>query len=88
VAAPKCLSSVPIKLTELDPTKANDLPCFGSATASNAGISGGSGAGNSYCSSTQWDISATATDPTTNTGTSVELHQGIGKRIATGASPC
>ncbi len=88
VAAPKCLNSVPVKLTELDATNPNDVPCFGSAASSAPGVPSGAGSGNSFCSSTQWDISATTTDSTNNTGTSVTLHQGIGKRIATGSSPC
>lgn len=88
VAPPKCLNSVPIKLTELDATNPNDVPCFGSAASSAAGVPAGTGTGNSFCSGTQWDISATATDPTNNTGTSVTLHQGVAKRIATGDSPC
>ena len=88
VAPPQCLNSVPIKLTELSATNPNDIPCYGSAASSAAGLPAGSGTGNSYCSGTQWDISATATDPTNNTGTTVTLHQGISKRIPTGASPC
>ncbi|MBU6484947.1 MAG: pilus assembly PilX N-terminal domain-containing protein [Betaproteobacteria bacterium] len=88
VAAPRCLNSVPIKLTELDPTNSNDVPCFGSAASSAAGVPAGTGTGDSFCSATQWDLDATSTDPTNNTGTSVTLHQGVSKRIATGASPC
>jgi len=88
VATPKCLNSVPIKLTELDAANPNDVPCFGSAASSAAGVPAGTGTGNSFCSGTQWDLSATATDPTNATGTSVTLHQGVAKRIATGASPC
>ncbi|HSQ82574.1 MAG TPA: PilX N-terminal domain-containing pilus assembly protein [Casimicrobiaceae bacterium] len=88
VAPPQCLNSVPIKLTELYATDPNDVPCFGSAASSAAGVPAGTGTGNSFCSGTQWDISATATDPTNATGTSVTLHQGVSKRIATGESPC
>lgn len=88
VAPPTCLNSVPIKLTELNATDPNDVPCFGSAASSAAGVPAGTGTGNSFCSGTQWDISATATDPTNATGTTVTLHQGVSKRIATGDSPC
>ncbi|MHB8493641.1 MAG: pilus assembly PilX family protein [Casimicrobiaceae bacterium] len=88
VAVPKCLNSVPVKLTELSATDPNDIPCFGSAASSAPGVPSGAGSGNSYCSSTQWDISATTTDATNNTGTSVTVHQGIGKRVATGSSTC
>lgn len=88
VPPPTCLNSVPIKLTDLDPRNANDVPCFGSASSAAPGVPTGQGTGNSYCSATNWDISATATDPANSTGTQVTLHQGISKRIATGASTC
>lgn len=88
VPPPKCLNSVPIKFTDLDPTNSNDVPCFGSAASGAPGVPTGGGTGNSYCSATQWDVSATATDPTNSTGTQVTLHQGISKRVATGAATC
>lgn len=88
VAPPKCLNSIQVKLTELDATNPNDVPCFGSAASSAPGVPSGAGTGNSFCSSTQWDVSATATDPANSTGTTITLHQGIGKRVPTGGTPC
>ena len=88
VAVPVCLNSIPVKLTELSATDPNDTACFGSAVAGAAGIVGASGAGNSFCSNTQWEVNATVTDAATSSGTSVKLHQGVGKRVATGASVC
>ncbi len=82
VSAPTCLNSIPVKLTELNPLDtANDVPCFGSAASSAAGLPGGTGTGNSFCSATQWDIGATATDAATNSGATVTpSHQGVSAR--------
>ncbi len=90
VAAPTCLNSVPVKLTELVVTDANDQPCFGSASSSAAGIvgSGGTGTGDSFCSNTQWEVNATVSDTANKSGTAVKLHQGVGKRVATGDAVC
>lgn len=88
VPPPKCLNAVPVKLSDLKITSANDFPCFGSGQSAQAGVPGGTGNGDSYCSATAWDISATAADTADSTGTTVTLHQGVSKRIATGDSPC
>ena len=91
VAPPVCLNSIPIKMTELDPTDlVNDLACFGSISAANPGVVGGGGigtGGNSYCSNTQWDVKAGVVD---NTGSKsdVTVHQGAARRVATGETPC
>jgi Tfp pilus assembly protein PilX len=85
VAQPVCQNSIPIKLVELDITKAGDIPCFGSSVSPAPGLPIG-GVGNSLCANTQWDISARATDPTTNTGTDVTIHQGIGQRVPIGTT--
>jgi len=85
VAKPVCQNSIPIKLVELDITKAGDIPCFGSGVSPAPGVPMG-GSGNSLCANTQWDISATVTDPTTNTGTTVTVHQGIGQRVPIGTT--
>lgn len=87
--AASCLSSVPVKSTELDPTDTvNDGPCYVTTASTTSGLSGASGSGDTYCSATQWDVSAAVTDTSGNTGTAVTLHQGISKRIATGDTPC
>jgi FlaG/FlaF family flagellin (archaellin) len=94
VAKPACLNSVPIKLpipgqpSEIDPAVVDDQACFGGISASGAGIVGGaSGAGNSGCANTQWDVNATVTDNGGN-GAAMTLHQGIGRRIAIGDVGC
>lgn len=87
-AGPTCLNSVPIKLTELVATDPNDTPCFGSAASSSPGTVSAPGTGNSFCSSTQWEVNATVTDTTTGSGATLKLHQGVGKRVATGDSTC
>lgn len=88
VSAPTCLNSVPVKLTELSINNPNDIPCFGSAQSGQAGIPGGTGNGNSFCSATVWDVSASSADSTNGSGTTVTVHQGVSKRIATGDTPC
>jgi hypothetical protein len=85
VAAPVCQNSIPIKLVELDISKPGDIPCFGSGVSPAPGVPIG-GIGNSLCANTQWDIAARATDPTTNTGTDVTIHQGIGQRVPIGTT--
>ena len=91
IAVPACLNSIPIKVTELDPTDVvNDGPCFGSIAGTTTGVVGSGGigvGGNSYCSNTQWDVKATVTD---NTGASTDMivHQGVARRVATGDVTC
>ncbi len=91
VATPTCLNSVPVKVTELSTDSSSpDKYCFFSSTASAPGVvgSGGTGSGNSLCSSTQWEVNVTVTDTANNSGTNVKLHQGVGKRVATGDAVC
>jgi Tfp pilus assembly protein PilX len=85
-----CLNSVPVKVTELDPDDVvNDGPCYLSTASSTSGMPAATGSGDSLCSATQWDVSATVSDATANTtGVAVILHQGVSKRIATGDTPC
>lgn len=87
VALPKpvCQNSIPIKLVELDVTKSGDIPCFGSGVSPAPGVPMG-GVGNSLCANTQWDVPARVTDPTTNTGIDVTIHQGIGQRVPIGTT--
>ena len=94
VPPPRCLNSVPVKSTELTPVNPDgtvntyDLPCYVSTPSTSPGVVGSASTGNTNCSATQWDVQATVSDPLNSTGTSVTLHQGISKRIPTGASPC
>jgi Tfp pilus assembly protein PilX len=85
VAKPVCQNTIPIKLVELDVRLAADIPCFGSGVSPAPGLPIG-GAGNSLCANTQWDITATATDSSSNSGTSVTVHQGIGQRVPIGTT--
>lgn len=75
-----CLNADPIPMSQLDYTKEDDKFCFQSGRQNFSGMIGGAGAMNSsVCNSTQWDVSATVIDP--KSGASVELHQGITKRV-------
>ena len=81
VAAPECTSVKPIKLSELDPSNADDVPCYASGAAQNTGIVGAGPNGNSMCSNSNWDIRATATAPGVAT-TTTTTHQGVALRVA------
>lgn len=85
VAKPVCNNSVPIKLVELDITQSSDVACFASAASSGSGAIGSAGSGNSVCSNTQWDLSATTTDAI-NSGATVTVHQGVGQRVPIGTT--
>jgi Tfp pilus assembly protein PilX len=75
-----CLNADPIPMNELDVTKEDDKYCFQSSKQNFSGMIGGAGAMNSsVCNSTQWDVEAKVADP--SSGTQVELHQGISKRV-------
>lgn len=87
-AGPQCLRFRSIPLTVLNPTAPNDIGCFGSSSAENAGLgtaqAGGTGttpfiAGQSICANTDWVIPVRATDAVT--GTSVGVTQGAGVRV-------
>jgi hypothetical protein len=85
VAKPVCNNSVPIKLVELDIRQPSDVACFASAASSGSGAVGTAPAGNSVCSNTQWDVSATTTD-VANSGATVTVHQGVGQRVPIGTT--
>jgi len=80
VAKPVCLKTVQLNINIPE-----DAACFASGAAQNAGIVGAGGGGNSDCSNTQWDLSATTTD-NANSGATVSVHQGIGMRVAIGTT--
>jgi Tfp pilus assembly protein PilX len=88
VAKPVCLNSVPIRTDskQLNLNNPADVACFASGAAQNTGIVGTGVSGNSNCSNTQWDVNATTTD-NANSGATVNVHQGIGMRVAIG-TPC
>ena len=92
VAKPACLTAKPILLLELDIAIPDDQACFKSAKGTTTGfVSTASGAGNSLCSNTQWNVQATVTDSgatgSAGSGAKAVVHQGISKRVAAG-TPC
>ena len=84
-SAPVCTGVKAIKMSELDAANANDQPCYASGAAANTGIVGAGAGGNSLCSSSNWDLSAAATDPS-GTSTGPKTHQGVSVRVAVGAA--
>jgi len=87
VPTPSCTSTVPIKTVQLDISNPDDAACLGSGAVVSGGIVGAGGSGNSLCSNSNWDVQATATDPTVGTGVDVALHQGASIRVPIG-TPC
>ena len=85
VAQPTCVSSVPIKTSELDIAKPSDAACLGSAAVQASGIIGAGGSGNSLCSNTRWDVRASTTDPVSG-ATNVTIHQGVAVRVPIGTA--
>ncbi|WP_082517558.1 pilus assembly PilX family protein [Variovorax sp. Root318D1] len=85
VAAPVCTGIKPIKLSELDATLTSDQPCYVSGASQNTGIAGSSAGGNSLCSNSNWDVSASATPPAGG-APNAPTHQGIAVRVAVGAA--
>jgi hypothetical protein len=88
LATPVCIGVIPIKTSQLDITVPADTPCFGSGTTTTSGIiKGGKGVGstgNSLCSNSKWETSASATDPISKAN--VTVHQGVGVRVAVGSA--
>lgn len=82
VAAPACISALPIKNTQLNLNDPNDVSCFVGSGSQNTGILTGSTstAGSSLCESTQWDVASTVNDAGV-TNAAVTVHQGIGVRV-------
>lgn len=79
--APACYRVRPVRVTELDPTQAADLPCLKSSSSSTAGIDfAGStaGSGESLCADTEWNLRAVVTDA--STGAQVAVNQGMALR--------
>jgi len=85
-ATPACLSSTPLKQSQLDASNPSDIPCFGTSALQNSGIVGGAvSRGDSLCAQTTWDVSASYADPA-GTGLNVVTHQGINIRVVAGTS--
>lgn len=76
--APKCVTVVPIKNSQLILTNTEDLGCS-SGQAQQFGI-GGAVTGDSLCSNTVWEITAVTTGA--SSGATATIIQGIGSRIS------
>ena len=79
--APLCLRARSVSLIDLDPSNAQDAPCFASAALTNPGLLPGSGGpAGSLCADTEWHLRVRATDP--STGAAMTLNQGVTVRTA------
>lgn len=89
VAKPACMDSAPIMNSSLDMTKASDVPCFSSSTASNTGIIAASGTqattGQSWCFTQQWEVQ-TQTSSRAGNGANAVIHQGVSLRVPAGTT--
>lgn len=80
--APVCTRVRDVPMAELDPGRAEDMPCFSSATPTPSGLSVAgmpAGAGESLCADTEWTVRAVVDDP--RTGVRVAVNQGVSVRI-------
>lgn len=73
--APSCISTKPIKVSELNPSSAEDLACL-AGPAQQRGVA----SGNSLCASTAWEI--TAETSSTFSRTKVTVTQGVAVRVS------
>lgn len=83
-----CVSSLTIKVDDLNITNPSDLACTLSASEENAGRGIATPSNASLCADSLWDVAATATDASTatfKTGGSVTVHQGIAIRVSVGS---
>lgn len=76
--APRCVQMRPILTSELNLSDSEDLGCA-QGLGQNSGVIG-SGAVNSLCSNTLWEITAVASDPVT--GARSTLVQGVAVRVS------
>ena len=79
--APRCLRARSVALVDLDPSNAQDAPCFASAALINPGVLPGSGGpAGSLCADTEWHLRVRSTDA--QTGATLTLNQGVTVRTA------
>jgi len=83
--APACISVKPIKISDLDASNAQDVPCYASGASQNSGIVGAGTGGDSLCANSNWEITATAAAPSVAT-TLTTARQGVATRVALGSS--
>jgi Tfp pilus assembly protein PilX len=80
VSKPACILSKNVVTTDLDPTKATDVPCFeGSDTEKLVSATGSLTSSPTACKDQQWDIAATVADA--SSGASVNMLQGVALRV-------
>ena len=78
--ANKCIFTAPVLNSQLDPSKANDTPCFASVDNDAAVTSGGTLTTQPpSCNTQQWEIAAEATDSVS--GAKVAQVQGVTVRV-------
>ena len=77
--APACLRVRPIRMTELDATVPGDVACMGSSALMPGRDYGASGAGDSLCHETTWNVAAAVADAVS--GAQARVHQGVTVRI-------
>lgn len=78
---PQCLRARSVALIDLDPSNAQDAPCFASAALINPGLLPGSGGpAGSLCADTEWHLRVRSTDA--QTGATITLNQGVTVRTA------
>ncbi len=78
---PSCYRLHAVRFEELDPANPQDIACYASGAAQNAGIvlSGANGVvGESMCADSEWRLRAQAEDPVT--GALAAVHQGVAVR--------
>ena len=86
VDKPTCLLAKNVKNIDLDPTKNDDLRCYGNVDGeAQMGADGKLLAPMTACKSQQWDIAATTTDSVS--GAKVSILQGVSQRVGS-EKPC
>ncbi len=81
VTKPACTLSKNIVTTDLDPTKAADLPCFeGGATDPIYDVNGNPVPQPTACKDQQWEVTASVADSTS--GANVKMLQGMAMRVS------
>lgn len=83
VVTPRCLSSQPVPVAQLDYSNPDDAGCL-MGVSQQAGVAGTEG-NSSLCANQTWDLEAVATD--TATRASANVHLGVVVRTA-GTIPC
>ena len=78
---PQCLRARPVPAIDLDPSAARDRACLSSASVTDSGNVGSAALSGSFCSDTEWQLSARANSSAT--ATDVMIRQGVAVRVRT-----